>query len=78
MFFKRQPKREKTTDDLINEAVELIKNLDRADFKRFVDGADLVNQGHVKLRNVKTREDKEVEKDIKEGLSFELTEEVKK
>lgn len=56
----------KTTDELIEDALELIKKLDTREFKRFVDGATLINQGYNKALKVQTREDKE-------DLSFDST-----
>ena len=56
-----------TTQDKLKQSMELIQQLDRTEYKRFMEGADLINQGWNKAFKVQTREEKE-DKDIDQAF----------
>lgn len=63
-IFRRGSKKEESPDYIearFQTAVDLIKDLDRSEFKRFVDGLTLTWQGYDKIRQVQSREEKEME-----------------
>jgi hypothetical protein len=62
-IFRRGDKKEESPDYIearFQTAVDLIKDLDRSEFKRFVDGLTLTWQGYDKIRQVQSREEKEL------------------
>lgn len=62
-IFRRGDKKIESGDYIearFQTAVDLIKDLDRSEFKRFVDGLTLTWQGYDKIRQVQSREEKEL------------------
>lgn len=63
-MFRRKKRRSESTDIFevrFQTAVDLIKDLDKKEFNRFIDGLTLTWQGYDKIRQVQSREEKEME-----------------
>ena len=56
-------------------AVDLIKDLDKKEFNRFIDGLTLTWQGYDKIRQVQSREEKEMEQVTQAEHKLDLIEE---
>ncbi len=56
-------------------AVDLIKDLDKKEFNRFIDGLTLTWQGYDKIRQVQSREEKELEQVTQAEHKLDLIEE---
>lgn len=64
--FKRTVDEIDPVEERFNAMVDLIKDLPRGDYNRLKDGMDLVYDGYQKVKNVKTAEEKAMEKADKE------------
>jgi|GEM_PF-2321462 len=74
MIFRDTKRRTDKVEARFQTALNLIKDLDKPEFKRFMAGLDLAWQGYDKIRQVQTRDEKE-NKDIDSVETFiELTE----
>lgn len=74
MIFRCKNKESDPVEERFNAMVALIKDLPRADYNRLKDGMDLVYDGFQKVRNVKTAEEKAIEKAEKEIEDIEVLE----
>ena len=59
-------------EDKFNKMMALIKDLPKADYERFKGAMDLGWQSYQKIRNVKTEEEKAIEKALKEDNDIEI------
>ena len=75
MLFCRK-KVEDSVEERFNTAVELIKDLPRPDYRRLKEAMDLAYDSYQKIRNVKTEEEKAIEKEAKQGADIEVIEKV--
>ena len=66
-FKRKKAPHQLTTQEKLQQSMELIQQLDRAEFKKFMVGADLINDGWNKAFRVQTREEKE-DKDINQAF----------
>lgn len=76
MFIKRKRPVAKTTDPSeakINTIIDLIKDLEQADYNRLREGMDLIYKGYQKIRKSKTNIEKELD-DISDAEKFLETE----
>ena len=76
LFKKKSSKIEDTVEEHFNTVVELIKDLPRQDYKRLKEAMDLAYESYSKIRNVKTDEEKAIEKEAKQGSDIEIIEKV--
>lgn len=76
LFKKKSSKIEDTVEERFNTVVELIKDLPRPDYKRLKEAMDLAYESYSKIRNVKTDEEKAIEKEAKQGSDIEIIEKV--
>lgn len=77
-LFRRKKHRGETTDYIevrFQTAVDLIKDLDKKEFNRFIDGLTLTWQGYDKIRQVQSREEKEMEQVTQAEHKLDLIEE---
>lgn len=65
-MFKRKTRHSDRTEDLLDTIRELIRDLPRADYNRLKASMDLVFDAYQKVRNVKTKTERENE-DIDEA-----------
>ena len=79
MRLSRRKKHGGETKDYIEvrfqTAVDLIKDLDKKEFNRFIDGLTLTWQGYDKIRQVQSREEKEMEQVTQAEHKLDLIEE---
>lgn len=65
MIIKRKRPVVKTTDPSetkINTIIDLIKDLEQADYNRLREGMDLIYKGYQKVRKSKTKDEKDCDK----------------
>ena len=69
-IFKRKstPEFVDSIEERFQKVVDLVWDLDRVNFKRLIEGIDLVYKGYDKVRTVQTTEEKVAEAEDKEGL----------
>ena len=65
-----------SVEERFNTAVLLIKDLPRPDYRRLKEAMDLAYDSYQKIRNVKTEEEKAIEKEAKQGSDIEVIEKV--
>lgn len=58
-FFKKRKKSDDKVEVLLKPTLEMIYDLDRTEFNRFIDGVKLLYDGTQKFRKVKTMDEKE-------------------
>ena len=58
-FFKKKKKSDDKVEVLLKPTLEMIYDLDRTEFNRFIDGVKLLYDGTQKFRKVKTMDEKE-------------------
>lgn len=75
MLFKKK-KIEDSVEERFNTVVELIKDLPRPEYRRLKEAMDLAYDSYQKIRNVKTEEEKAIEKEAKQGADIEVIEKV--
>lgn len=77
-FLRKKKRKAGETPDYIEArfqtAVDLIKDLDRKEFNRFIDGLTLTWQGYDKIRQVQSREEKEMEQVVQAEHKLDLIE----
>lgn len=61
-------------EDKFNKMMALIKDLPKSDYERFKGAMGLGWQSYQKIRNVKTEEEKAIEKALKEDKDIEIAE----
>lgn len=64
LFHRKKRKQNKSPDyfeDRFQIGVDLIKDLEKKEFNKFIDGLTLTWQGYDKIRQVQSREEKEME-----------------
>lgn len=59
MVFRKKKRIEDKVEARFQQAVGLIRDLDRREFKRFIDGIQLIWEGYDRIRRVQTTEEKE-------------------
>lgn len=74
LFCKKQA--EDSVEERFNTVVELIKDLPRPEYRRLKEAMDLAYDSYQKIRNVKTEEEKAIEKEAKQGADIEVIEKV--
>ena len=67
---------EDSVEERFNTVVELIKDLPRPEYRRLKEAMDLAYDSYQKIRNVKTEEEKAIEKEAKQGADIEAIEKV--
>jgi len=75
MLFCRK-KVEDSVEERFNTVVELIKDLPRPEYRRLKEAMDLAYDSYQKIRNVKTEEEKAIEKEAKQGADIDVIEKV--
>lgn len=75
MLFKKK-KIEDSVEERFNTVVELIKDLPRPEYRRLKEAMDLAYDSYQKIRNVKTEEEKAIEKEAKQGADIDVIEKV--
>lgn len=60
MVFRKKKQVEDKVEARFQQAVNLIKDLDRREFKRLIDGLTSIWEGYNKIRQVQTTEEKEI------------------
>lgn len=58
-LFKRKKKSDDKVEALLKPTLEMIYDLDRTEFNRYIDGVKLLYDGTQKFRKVKTMDEKE-------------------
>ena len=76
MSLFRKKKIEDNVEERFNTVVELIKDLPRPEYRRLKEAMDLAYDSYQKIRNVKTEEEKAIEKEAKQGADIEVIEKV--
>lgn len=68
IFHKKEEIKSKTEQDF-QQIVDIVKNLDKTEFKKFMEATQLVWEGYDRLLRVRTRDEKEVKPvdDITDG-----------
>lgn len=59
MVFRKKKQIEDKVEARFQQAVGLIKDLDKREFKRFIEGIQLTWEGYDRIRRVQTTEEKE-------------------
>lgn len=62
-LFRKEPQAEPGREADFQTVLDIVKEFDKTEFKRFMEGIDLAWQGYDKVLRTKTRDEKEV-KDI--------------
>lgn len=73
-LFKNKNIKRDVVEERFQAMVNLISDLPRSDYRRLVEAMDLVYDGYQKVRNVKTAEEKAIEKAEKEIEDIEVLE----
>lgn len=68
-LFRKRKKKYNSIDERYQMAIELIKDLDKSEFNKLMDGLNLAWQGYDRIRKVQTRDEKE-NKSITEAEKF--------
>lgn len=78
MVFRKKKRIADKVEARFQQAVGLIRDLDRREFKRFIDGIQLIWEGYDRIRRVQTTEEKEsapiieAEKEAREEIEREM------
>ena len=75
MLFKKKEVAD-SVEERFNTVVELIKDLPRPEYRSLKEAMDLAYDSYQKIRNVKTEEEKAIEKEAKQGADIEVIEKV--
>lgn len=60
LFNRKKEEIQSKTEQDFQQIVDIVKNLDKTEFKKFMDATQLVWEGYDRLLRVKTRDEKEV------------------
>lgn len=75
-IFKKHKKSIDPVENKFDSMVNLIKDLPKSDYERLKDAMDLAYNAYQKVRNVKTIEEKAIEKQIKENADIDIAEKI--
>ena len=76
MVFRKKKRIEDKVEARFQQAVSLIRDLDRPEFNRLIDGLKLTWEGYNRIRKIQTTEEKEsaplleVEKEIRREMDY--------